>query len=97
MYTSVEGFDHGIYDSAWVSEQLWKFKVLPSIGCEISEDSITGIREKIDELISSDRLEKCIKDAKAYAWMNQGKSAETIVSYLESLQQAGSPETEVKK
>ena len=46
MYTSVKGFDDSVYDSAWVKQELWKFKVLPTIGCEITEDRFEIYKDK---------------------------------------------------
>lgn len=86
MYTSVKDFDDGVYDSAWVEQELWKFKVLPTIGCEITEDSFEDIKTKIDETISSDKYEQGIKAAREHAWKNQGHAAEAIVDYLTELQ-----------
>ena len=85
MYTSVKDFDDSVYDSAWVKQELWKFQVLPTIGCEITEDSFENIKEKIDETISSDRYEHGIREAREYAWKNQGHAAEAIVDYLTEL------------
>lgn len=96
MYTSVKNFDDAVYDSAWVKEELWKFKVLPTIGCEISENSLDNLKSRIDETISSDKYEKGIKAAREYAWKNQGHAAETIVDYLMDLQSSIGKPAEVK-
>ena len=96
MYTSVEGFDDSIYDSAWIKKELWKFKVLPTIGCEISEDSLDNLKNMIDETISSNRFEQGIRAARAHAWKNQGHAAEAIVDCLTDLQSRISSESEVK-
>ena len=85
MYTSVKDFDDSVYDSAWIKQELWKFKVLPTIGCEITEDSFENIKTKIDETISSNKYEQGIKAAREYAWKNQGHAAEAIVDYLTEL------------
>lgn len=85
MYTSVKDFDDSVYDSAWVKQELWKFKVLPTIGCEITEDSFENIKAKIDETISSDKYEQGIKAAREYAWKNQDHAAKSIVDYLTAL------------
>jgi CDP-glycerol glycerophosphotransferase (TagB/SpsB family) len=97
MYTSVESFDDSIYDSAWIKDELWKFKVLPTIGCEISEDSLDDLKNRIDDTLSSDKYEQGIKAAREYAWKNQGHSAEAIVDCLTDLQQRVSETPEVTK
>lgn len=86
MYTSVEGFDDSVYDSSWLDDTLWKFKVLPTIGCEISDDKLDDLKTLIDETISSDKYEQGIVAARDYCWKNQGHAAETIVNYLTELQ-----------
>lgn len=96
MYTSVKDFDDSVYDSAWIKQELWKFKVLPTIGCEITEDSFENIKEKIDETISSNKYEQGIKAAREYAWKNQGHAAEAIVDYLNELQLSISGSAEVR-
>ena len=76
---------------------LWKFEVLPTIGCEISEEDIDSIKSKIDATIASDDYGKGIKAAREFAWKNPGHSAEAIVDYLVDLQlRVGEPE-EVEK
>ena len=96
MYTPVEEFDDSIYDSAWVKEPLWKFQVLPSLGCEISEEHIDDIKDRIDETISSEKYKQGIKEARDYAWKNRGCAAEKIVSYLTDLQLSLKDQAEVK-
>lgn len=86
MYASVNGFDNSIYDSAWIDEKLWNFKVLPTIGCEISKENMPNLKRTIDEILYSNRFEQGIKSARDYAWKNQGHAAETIVDYLVNLQ-----------
>ncbi|MBR5359044.1 MAG: CDP-glycerol glycerophosphotransferase family protein [Clostridiales bacterium] len=96
MYTSVKDFDDSVYDSAWVKKELWKFKVLPTIGCEISEDNLDDLKNRIDATISSDKYDKGIKAARDYAWKNHGHAAEAIVNYISDLQQRISDTAEVK-
>ena len=87
MYTSVEDFDDSVYDSAWIEDELWKFKVLPTIGCEVSAQNLDDLKKRIDETISSDKYAQGLKEIRDYAWHNQGHSAEAIVTYLTELQQ----------
>ena len=96
MYTQVEGFDRSAYDYAWVKGDLWKFKVLPTIGCEITEETISDLKNKIDDTIASDKYERGIKEARDYAWKNREHAADSIVSYMVELQQSISDTVEVK-
>jgi CDP-glycerol glycerophosphotransferase (TagB/SpsB family) len=93
MYTPVDDFDGSLYDYVWANNLIWKFKVLPTIGCEISEDQIDDIKSRLDAVISSEEYEKGIKEAREFAWKNPGHAAEAIVDYLVDLQlRVGEPE-----
>ena len=93
MYTPVDDFDGSLYDYVWANNLIWKFKVLPTIGCEISEDQIDDIKNRLDAVISSEEYEQGIKEAREFAWKNPGHSAEAIVDYLVDLQlRVGEPE-----
>lgn len=93
MYTPVDDFDGSLYDYVWANNLIWKFKVLPTIGCEISEDQIDDIKNRLDAVISSEEYEQGIKEARDFAWKNPGHSAEAIVDYLVDLQlRVGEPE-----
>lgn len=86
MYTPVDDFDGSLYDYCWANDLIWKFKVLPTIGCEISEDKIDDIKNRLDAVLSSKEYEQGIKDAREFAWKNPGQSANAIVNYLTDLQ-----------
>ena len=93
MYTPVDDFDGSLYDYVWANNLIWKFKVLPTIGCEISEDQIDDIKNRLDAVISSEEYEQGIKEAREFAWKNPGHAAEAIVDYLVDLQlRVGEPE-----
>lgn len=96
MYTTVEGFDDSVFDYAWVKGNLWIFDVLPSLGCEITEESLKDIKTRIDETISSAKYKQGINEARDYAWKCQGCAAEKIVDYVVKLQ-SGLAETPEKK
>ena len=93
MYTPVDDFDGSLYDYVWANNLIWKFKVLPTIGCEISEDQIDDIKNRLDAVILSEEYEQGIKEAREFAWKNPGHAAEAIVDYLVDLQlRVGEPE-----
>lgn len=97
MYTPIDDFDGSMYDYVWANTLIWKFKVLPTIGCEISEDQIDDIKNRLDAVISSEKYEQGIKAARDFAWKNPGHSAEAIVDYLIDLQHRVEEQEEVKK
>ena len=86
MYTPIDDFDGSMYDYVWANTLIWKFKVLPTIGCEISEDQIDDIKNRLDAVISSEEYKQGIKAARDFAWKNPGQSANAIVNYLTDLQ-----------
>lgn len=93
MYTPVDDFDGSLYDYVWANNLIWKFKVLPTIGSEISEDQIDDIKNRLDAVISSEEYEQGIKEAREFSWKNPGHAAEAIVDYLVDLQlRVGEPE-----
>ena len=81
MYTSPD-FDNGVYDAAWIEEPLWKFKVLPSIGCEIDEKDFEDMKARIDSVIEGGDYREGIQKAGELAWQNRGHAAESIVQYM---------------
>ena len=96
MYTPINEFDNNAYDYVWADKKIWKFEVLPTIGCELSENSISDIKSRIDETISSDKYEQGIKKAREQVWHNQGHAAESVCDYLTKLQILVSGATEVE-
>ena len=76
-------FDAGPYDSAWVDDKkLWKFTILPKLGCQLREEDFPRMKEVLDSTIESDVYAQGREEAKAYAWANQGKAASAVVDYL---------------
>jgi len=96
IYTSVANFDHSIYDSAWMEDDVWRLNVLPTIGSELTDESLDDIKHLIDEAISDGKYADGIRAAREHAWHNQGHSAEAIVNYLTDLQKRTSDKSEVE-
>lgn len=82
IYTEPD-FDGSIYDSAWLDEELWTFKILPKIGALLSEDNFENIKEIIDKSISSSEYEEGRNTARKETWMYMGEGKERVVDYLE--------------
>ena len=82
IYTEPD-FDNSIYDSAWLDEELWTFKILPKIGDLLSEDNFENIKEIIDSSISSSEYEEGRNTARKETWMYMGEGKEKVVTYLE--------------
>ena len=75
-------FDKAPYEAAWLDEELWKFRVLPSIGVPLSEDQFDNMKEVIKSAVSNEKLEEGRQHAREEAWANIGTSAERTVDYL---------------
>ena len=85
IYTETEDFDNSPYDNSWLDEQMWSFKVLPSIGRKLTKDNFENIGALIDECINgSDKsgLAKGRDDARSETWCNIGHGAEKVTDYL---------------
>lgn len=85
IYTETENFDNSPYDNAWLDEQMWSFKVLPSIGKKLTVDNFENIGNLIDECINGsdkDSLSKGRDDARSETWCNIGHGAEKVADYL---------------
>lgn len=75
-------FDKAPYEAAWLDEELWKFKVLPSIGIPLKEEQFERMKEVIKEALSNNELKKGIEKARKDAWANIGNSAKMTADFL---------------
>ncbi len=75
-------FDDAPYDSCWLEEETWTFRVLPKIGRKLNENDIQHIKQVIDDCIADQGYAKARRIAKEEAWQNEGKGAEHIVKYM---------------
>ena len=82
IYTEPD-FDDSIYDCAWLDEELWTFKVLPTIGKELSKDDFDNIKEVINGCIESKEYSEGREKAREETWMHFGEGKERVVDYLE--------------
>ena len=85
IYTETEDFDNSPYDNAWLDEELWSFKILPSIGRKLTKDNFENIGSLIDECIhgsDKDSLAKGRDEARSKTWCNMGHGAEKVADYL---------------
>lgn len=75
-------FDKAPYEAAWLDEELWKFRVLPSIGVPLKEEQFDNMKEVINNALANEKIIKGRDNARSEAWENIGKSAELTVDYL---------------
>ena len=81
IYSNAD-MDRSPYDSCWLSEEPWRFRILPEIGKELKEEEFDNIKEVIDNTISSREYAEGRARIKDMAWQKQGNAAENIVDYL---------------
>lgn len=81
LYATAD-FDSSPYDSAWIDEPMWRYKVLPQIGRELIEDEFFDIKSIIDDMLSDDSAADTRQEICKEAWMYKGEAAVRIVDYL---------------
>lgn len=74
--------DKSVLDAAWLDEEMWMFQTLPRIGVKLTEELFPQMKQVIDEAIAAESLSEGRERARKEAWVNRGKSAESIASYL---------------
>ena len=75
-------FDKGPYDAWWLDEEMWMFRVLPTIGRQLKEEDMGSLKAVIDETLGDPRLKEGREQAREHAWANRGKSVEAMADYL---------------
>ena len=95
IYAPAE-FDTSTYDAAWIDDELWTFKVLPTIGKELLEEDFSDMKKVIDECIASTEYQAGRDKAREETWMYPGEGAKRTVDYLENVLNRGS-DSELKK
>ena len=75
-------FDTSPYDAAWLNDEMWKLKVLPSIGIKLDESQFPDMKSVIEKTINDKTLQKGRDEARKTAWENIGKAAKLTVDYL---------------
>lgn len=75
-------FDSAPYDAAWFDEELWRFRVLRSLGVQLKEDDFDNMKSIIDGVIEDDRYSTGRANVCKEAWEHVGESAARTVDYL---------------
>ena len=70
------------YDAAWLDEEMWKFRVLPSIGLPLREEDFPRMKEVILHAVENQELSSGREQARKEAWAHIGESAALITDYL---------------
>lgn len=81
IYTDTQ-FDAGPYDAWWLDEELWTFKVLPSLGQKLDDSNIDKLKEVIDTCIEDNRYAEGRKQAVKDTWAYQGEGAKRAADFI---------------
>ena len=81
IYTNAD-FDQSPYDSWWLKEKLWTFKILPDLGAELTEDNFGSLPKVIDDCLNNPRFQQNRQIARDQTWVNYGRGAEAVADYL---------------
>ena len=75
-------FDVSPYDAAWIDDELWMYKILPSIGLELNEENIGDIKKLIDKCIDDPSFAAGRDKARAETWVHMGEGAKRSVDFI---------------
>ena len=75
-------FDSSPYDAAWIDDDLWTFKILPSLGKKLERKDFQNLKNIIEFLISDKQFSSGRECARNAAWVNLGNAASKTVDYL---------------
>ncbi len=81
IYADIE-FDKSPYDAAWLEEDMWTLRILPSIGIPLKEEDFDNIKEVIDKTVNDESLAEGRDKARLETWANPGEAAKRTVDYL---------------
>ena len=70
------------YDAAWLDEEMWKFRILPSIGLPLREEDFPNMKQIIADAVADQSLSAGRQKARSEAWAHIGESASLTVDYL---------------
>lgn len=81
IYADIE-FDKAPYDAAWLEEDMWTLRILPSIGIPLKEEDFGNIKEVIDSTVNDEKLAEGRDRARRETWANPGEAASRTVDYM---------------
>ena len=88
-------FDRGPYDCWWLKDELWTFQILPKLGMHITEESLSSLKNVIDECIGNPAYQEARDQARKETWCHIGEGASRTVDYL--VEKLGSQESTQKE
>ena len=83
IYTDPD-FDLSPYDAWWMNEPLWTTSALPRIGCKLTDENMTNLKDVIDECLTDPAYAEGRRAVKAETWEHFSEGAVRTVDYLEA-------------
>lgn len=75
-------FNLDVYDAWWLDYPIWTTTALPRIGSELTEESMSSLKEQIDECLDDPRYAQGRREVKAETWECFGEGAANAAEYL---------------
>lgn len=75
-------FDSAPYDACWISDELWTFQVLPTLGEQITEDRLSCLKDVIDHCLADTKYREARDQARRETWLYEGEGASRVADYL---------------
>ncbi len=75
-------FDVSVYDAYWLEDELWMYKILPSIGLELNDKNMGDIKDLIDRCIDDPSFAEGRTKARSETWVHIGEGAERSVDFI---------------
>ena len=75
-------FDVSPYDAYWIEDELWTYKILPSIGLELNDENIGDIKKLIDRCIDDPSFGEGRDKARSETWVHIGEGAVRSVDFI---------------
>ncbi len=81
IYTDTK-YDVGYFDSWWLDETPWTFRIMPELGLELNEDNVGDIKQIIDSCIEDPSFAKGRDKARKETWVPMGVGAKPTVDFI---------------
>lgn len=81
IYTDTH-FDASPYDAWWLDSEIWAFRVLPSLGRKLTEETLDEMGDIIEDCISSGEFVAGRERAREECWAYRGEGAARVADYV---------------
>lgn len=75
-------FDVIAYDASWIDDELWMYKILPSLGLELTDENIGDIKSLIDRCLEDPSFGEGRDRARSETWVHMGEGAKRAVDFI---------------